>query len=54
MRVSTAQPLSLTSSWAIAQGLAGRHPDHVLDQIDAGDKLGDRVLDLQAGIHLEK
>src|SRR4051812_36279993 len=34
--------------------LAGRHADHLLDQIDAGDELGDRVLDLQPRVHLEK
>ncbi len=36
------------------QPLAGRDADHQLDQIEAGDRLGDRVLDLQAGVHLEE
>ena len=36
------------------QRLAGRHADLPLDEVDAGDHLGDRVLDLQAGVHLEE
>ena len=36
------------------QGLAGRHADLPLDEVDAGDRLGHRVLDLQAGVHLEE
>jgi hypothetical protein len=28
--------------------------DHLLDQVDAGDEFGDRVLDLQAGVHLQE
>ena len=36
------------------QLLAGGDADHLLDQIDAGDVLGHRVLDLQAGVHLEE
>ena len=36
------------------QLLAGRHADHLLDQIDAGDQFGDGVLDLQPRVHLEK
>ncbi len=28
--------------------------DHLLDQVDAGDQLGDRMLHLQAGIHLQE
>ncbi len=34
--------------------LAGRNADHLLDQIDAGDQFGDRMLDLQPCVHLEK
>ncbi len=37
-----------------AERLAGRHPDHALDEVDAGDKLGDRMLHLQAGVHFEE
>src|SRR6266403_2825676 len=34
--------------------LAGRHPDHQLDEIETGDELGHRMLDLEPGVHLEK
>ena len=34
--------------------VAGRAADHPLDEIDAGDLLGDAVLDLQAGVDLEE
>ena len=37
-----------------AQRLARRNPDHLLDEVDAGDHLGDRMLDLQPGVHLEE
>ena len=30
------------------------HTNHLLDQIQAGDALGDRVLDLKTGIHLQE
>jgi hypothetical protein len=33
---------------------AGRDPQLLLDQVDAVDQLGDRVLDLQAGVHLQE
>ena len=36
------------------QLLARRDADHLLDQIDAGDRLGHRVLDLEAGVHFEE
>ncbi len=36
------------------QRLARRHPHHPLDEIDAGHLLGDAVLDLDAGVHLEE
>ena len=36
------------------QLLARSNADHLLDEIDAGDQLGDRVLDLEAGVHLEE
>ena len=36
------------------QPLAGRDPDLLLDQVEAGDQLGDRVLDLQPGVHLQE
>ena len=36
------------------QGLAGGDADHLLDQIDAGDQLGDRMLHLKTGVHLQE
>ena len=36
------------------QRLAGGDPDLLLDQVDAGDHLGDRVLDLDAGVDLDE
>jgi hypothetical protein len=36
------------------QLLAGGHADHQLDQVEAGDALGDRVLDLQPRVHLQE
>ena len=34
--------------------LAGGDTDHLLDEIQPGDAFGDRVLDLQPGVHLEE
>ena len=34
--------------------LARRDPQLLLDEVDAVDELGDRVLDLQPGVHLEE
>jgi hypothetical protein len=34
--------------------LAGGDAQLQLDEVEAGDALGDRVLDLQAGVHLEE
>ena len=36
------------------QLLAGGDADHLLDEVDAGDQFGDRMLDLQAGVHFEE
>ena len=36
------------------QLLPRRDADLQLDEVDAGDHLGDRVLDLQAGVHLHE
>ena len=36
------------------QRLAGRDVELGLHQVDAGDRLGDRVLDLEAGVHLQE
>ena len=54
MRLSTAQPLSFTSACLSFELLAGGDADHLLDEIDAGDQLGDGVLDLQARVHLQE
>jgi hypothetical protein len=34
--------------------LAGGDADHLLDQVEPGDRLGDRVLDLEPRVHLEE
>ena len=31
-----------------------RDVDHLVDNVESGDVLGDRVLDLQARVHLQK
>ena len=36
------------------QPLARRDADLLLDDVDAGDELGDRMLDLDAGVHFEE
>ena len=36
------------------QPLAGRDPDLFLDDVDAGDELGDRMLDLQPRVRFEE
>jgi hypothetical protein len=41
------------SSWRSA-ALAGGDQDLLLDDVDAGDHLGDRVLHLHAGVHLDE
>ena len=38
----------------VAELLAGGDAEHLADQVDAGDLLGDRVLDLEAGVDLEE
>ncbi len=37
-----------------AQPLAVGAADHLLDEVDAGDEFGHRMLDLQAGVHLQE
>ena len=37
-----------------AEWFAGGNPDHLLDKIDAGDELGDRMLDLEPRVHLQE
>ncbi|MNI26837.1 hypothetical protein D3C73_805540 [compost metagenome] len=36
------------------QRIASGHAQHALDQVQASDHLGDRVFDLQAGVHFEE
>jgi hypothetical protein len=36
------------------QLLAGGDADHLLDQVEPGDVFGDRMLHLQAGVHLQE
>ena len=38
----------------VAERLAVGDAEHLADEVDAGDLLGDRVLDLQAGVDLEE
>ena len=54
MRHSIAWPRDATSVLREAERLAGRDPDARLHEVDAGDELGDRVLDLQARVHLQE
>jgi hypothetical protein len=54
MRHSIDQPLMLDVFLAERQLLAVGDADHLLDEVQPGDELGDRVLDLQAGVHLEE
>ena len=37
-----------------SQRFAGRDADHLFDQVDPGDQLGDRMLDLKTGVHLQE
>ncbi len=38
----------------VVDGATGRDAELLAHQVDAGDLFGDRVLDLQAGVHLEE
>ena len=49
-----AAPSRRMSAWREGQRPPGGHRQLHLDQVDAGDHLGDGVLDLQAGVHLEE
>ena len=42
------------SSCVKGKRLAGRDPQLLLDDVDAGDQLGHRVLHLDAGVHLDE
>ena len=54
MRISMAWPRISTVVLGEAEGLAGGDAELQLDEVDAGDQLGDGVLDLEAGVHLEE
>ena len=54
MRHSIAQPLMLDVFLRVAQLPAAGDADLLLDDVDAGDHLGDRMLHLQAGVHLQE
>ncbi len=43
-----------TCSWRSGSGFAGGHAQLPLDEIEAGDRLGDGMLDLQARVHLHE
>ena len=47
-------PSRVMSSWAEPERLARGDADLPLDEVEAGDQFGDRVLDLQAGVHLHE
>jgi hypothetical protein len=49
-----AWPWMTISSWRSASGPAGGDADLLAHQVDAGHRLGDRMLDLQAGVHLDE
>ena len=54
IRHSMEWPRVTISSWRKGQGLAGGDPDLLLDQVDAGDHLGDGVLDLDPRVDLDE
>ena len=47
-------PVALDVVLGEAEGLARGHPELPLDQVEPGDELGHRVLDLEAGVHLQE
>ena len=47
-------PARVNVSLRIAKLLAGRYPDLLANQVDAGDEFRDRMLDLQPRVHLQK
>ena len=55
MRHSMEWPrISIFSRKNVAEALAGCDAELRLDEIDAGDGFGDRVLDLDARVHLDE
>ena len=54
MRHSIAWPRLTMSRWRNGKLLPRRDADLLLDDVDAGDELGDRVLDLHPRVHLDE
>ena len=54
MRHSIAWPHRLTSDLPITERRAGGDAQLLADDVDAADHFADRVLDLQARVHLDK
>ena len=54
MRHSIEWPVERHVALLERQALAGRNPDLLLDDVDAGDELGHRVFDLDARVHFEE
>ena len=47
-------PICCTSSWVKRSGSPDCDPQLLGDEVEVGDLLGDAVLDLEAGVHLEE
>ena len=54
MRHSMAWPSNTMSFWVKPSGAAGGDADLLAHDVDAGDGFGDRMLHLQAGVHLDE
>ena len=54
IRHSIAWPRKLISSWRAGQALAAGDADLLAHEVDAGDHLGHRMLDLEPGVHLDE
>ena len=54
MRHSIAWPRNSTSSWRSDSGSPVGDADLLAHQVEAGDHLGHRMLDLQPGVHLDE
>ena len=54
IRNSIAWPRCGTSAWVMPERLAGRDPDLEGDEVDAGEHLGHRVLDLDPAVDLDE
>ena len=54
MRHSMAWPWNLTSSWRHGKSAAGGDADLLVHEVEAGDRLGDGMFDLQARVHFDE